>query len=258
MEKARQMLRKFTGKKYIYLKARGNHAIREALKVLNSERENILVQDQGGWLRYLDYPPKYGYNIVKVRTNYGIIELNDLEEKAKDSAALLYENPAGYIAEQPVHEMYETCKAQNCRVILDITGAIGYDYTITSDVVIASFGREKPVNFGYGGLVASDNPLDIEEDFDLAHAEGLVKHLNELGERQRFLHEKAKEVKQDLEDYKIIHPENKGINVIVAFDSENEKKRITEYCEEKELPYTICPRYIRVMRDAVSIEIKKL
>lgn len=258
MEEAREILRKLTGKKYIYLKARGNHAIREALQAVDSGRENILVQDQGGWLRYLDYPQKYGFAVKKVKTDYGIIELEDLENRAKNAAALLYENPAGYIAEQPMDEIYKACSKNGCRVILDITGAIGYDYTNTADIVIASFGKEKPVNYGYGGVVASDEPLDIEEDFEAEHINGLMKNLNELQNRQSFLHEKARQIKLDLKDYKIIHKEKDGINVVIAFDNEEEKQMITDYCNDKELPYTICPRYIRVMRDAVSIEIKKL
>jgi len=48
------------------------------------------------------------------------------------------------------------------------------------------------------------------------------------------------------------------INVIIKFDDEEVKQRIIEYCKENNLEYTVCPRYIRVNENAVSIELKRL
>lgn len=257
MEEVKNMLKELTGKKYVYLKARGNYAIRDALQQVKGEK--ILVQDQGGWLRYLDYPPKYGLFVEKLRTNHGIIELEDLKEKNSKADAILYEDPAGYIAEQPVEEIYKLCRKNRCKVILDITGSIGYSKFVgTSDIIITSFGKEKPVNMGYGGLVAADEPLELTEDFDLNYSQKLLSHLKQLHNNQHFLHEKAKEVKEELKNHKVIHRNHDGINVAVAFDTDAQRDELISYCEKKSIPYTICPRYIRVLRDAVCIEIKKL
>ena len=48
-----------------------------------------------------------------------------------------------------------------------------------------------------------------------------------------------------------------GHNVIVKFNTDEEKEKIINYCDKNELEYTLCPRYIRVEENAVSIEVKR-
>ena len=57
---------------------------------------------------------------------------------------------------------------------------------------------------------------------------------------------------------KLIHPSMHGINIAVEFADETEKERVINYCNKNNIEYTICPRYIRVECDAVSIEVKRL
>jgi len=56
----------------------------------------------------------------------------------------------------------------------------------------------------------------------------------------------------------LLHPKSLGINVVVRYADSAEKKRLIDYCERKCLEYTLCPRNIRVMCDAISIEVKRL
>jgi len=56
----------------------------------------------------------------------------------------------------------------------------------------------------------------------------------------------------------IIHKDSKGINVIIRFSSDTEKERLINYCDKNNLEHTLCPRYIRVNVDALSIEVKRL
>lgn len=256
-------LKKYIPKENIYLKARCNKAIRDSLEYVkrNSEKRNIIVQDQGGWLRYLDYPQKYDFEIVKVKTNYGMIDFEDLKRLSKDAAALLYENPAGYIASQDTRRIYDICNENDCLVIMDVTGMIAYpDYMIgnDADIIIGSFGKGKPINLGYGGFISFSSEESIEEDFEESRYEELKKYLDEVDGRMKKLVEKVKEVKNDLKDLQVIHATEKGLNVVVKFSSEEEKNRIINYCDENNLEYTECPRYIRVMDEAISIEIKRL
>ena len=65
-------------------------------------------------------------------------------------------------------------------------------------------------------------------------------------------------VKKDLANFEIIHRQLEGINVVVKFNSIDEKKKVIGYCKENEYEYTECPRYIRVLTDAISIEVKRL
>lgn len=259
----KEYLREYSGHNYIYLKSRGNHAIREALDFLNPERMEkvVLVQDQGGWLRYLDYPPKYGYVVEKVKTDYGVIIPDELEKITVKADAIIYEDPAGYFASQPIKEIYEICKKNDCKVILDITGSIGWteEPGRYADVIICSFGKGKAVNLGYGGFISfKDEPeCNVNEEFDKQYEDDANKKLGNLKERQTELRDKCQRIKEELKEFKIIHRERNGINVVVAFDDDKEKERIIRYCDDNNLEYTICPRYIRVLRDAVSIEIKR-
>ena len=55
----------------------------------------------------------------------------------------------------------------------------------------------------------------------------------------------------------IIHADKKGINVVIKFRNEAEKKRIIYYCDKNNYQYTECPRYKRVNCNAISIEVKR-
>ncbi|MGM5482060.1 MAG: hypothetical protein ACQESF_01225 [Nanobdellota archaeon] len=259
MDQAKKILKDLTGKRNIYLKGRGNYAIREALRLLQTDRKKLLIQDQGGWLRYLNYPGKYGFEVEKIKTNNGVIDLDSLKESSFDAAGILYEDPAGYIAQQPIKEIFDICSKNGCKVILDITGSIGYRaINGLADIIIASFGKGKPVNLAYGGMLASDNSFELTEDFELDRIQDLLDALKKLPKRQEFLRNKHNEIKAELSGYNIIQKDKEGINVVVGFDNQEEKEKIIKYCDAKGLPYTICPRYIRVMRDAISIEVKSL
>ena len=67
-----------------------------------------------------------------------------------------------------------------------------------------------------------------------------------------------KKIKNDLKEFDVIHRESKGINVIVKFKDDEEKEKIINCCKTNSYEYTVCPRYIRVNENAVSIEVKRL
>ena len=81
-----------------------------------------------------------------------------------------------------------------------------------------------------------------------------------LQDRLRFLQQKRIPVIKELQEKnkKILFPTRYGINVIILFENEKEKKEIITYCEKNHLEYTLCPREIRVLDNAVSVEIKRL
>jgi len=270
----KENLKELINHKNIYLTSRGNKAIEYALSFINGK---LLIPDQGSWLSYKKYAKKLGLEVVEVKTDDGIIDLDDLKQKVDDADALIYQNPAGYFAEQPIKEIYEICK-DKCLVILDVSGCIGDkemcdgDY---ADVIVCSFGKWKLIDLKYGGFISSNKELDVEEDFDLSHLDRLNKKLNKIDERLKFLYDKCDEIKKDLSGFDIIHKDKKGIVVVVGFKDEEEirkeqnsflsqkpsvsrKSEIIKYCDNKGYEYTICPRDIRVNCDAVSIEVKRL
>lgn len=273
MQTIKQQLKRLTRHKQIILKSRGNKAIRDALDIVSKssgvERKKIIIPDQGGWLRYKDYPPKYGLDVAEVKTDHGIIDLKELEKISEEAAALLYQNPAGYIANQPIKDIYGICKRNGCRVILDVTGCIGDDELCDgryADIMLGSFGEHKPVNLGYGGFISVSDSLfkhfgkiisDVKEDFEHEKEGVLQRQLSSLKERLDKWYAIAEQTKKDFKDMDIIHPGKKGINVAVRFSDVKEKHQIIDYCFSHDLEYTVCPRYIRVLDDAISIEIKR-
>jgi hypothetical protein len=269
-EEAKELLKELTGHSIVELTSRGNTAIFAALycaRKLNPGKK-VLIPDQGGWLGYEKYPRMLELEPVKVETAYGLIRPEKLKGQLQDACALLYENPAGYFAEQDIRGVYEACKGK-CVVILDVSGCIGDREQcdgMYADIMVGSFGRWKPVNLGYGGFVSfkekkSHNvPKEIfnTTDFDESRLTDLKKHLEDLPGRIAMFRSVQAKVMEDLSKYEVIHSGKKGINVVVKFRDVKEKNEILSYCEKNKYEYTLCPRYIRVMDDAVSIELKRL
>jgi len=307
-EEVFNLLKKYTKHENIELISRGNEAIFAALycaKKVNSKKA-ILTVDQGGWFSYLKYPKKLKLEVELVKTDYGVVDLKDLNGrlKGKNYCAFIYSNPAGYFAEQPIKEIYEICKKNDCLVIMDVTGSIGSalcngEYV---DFIVGSFGKWKPVNLGYGGFLTAKKKEyfeKAEEIFNMSEigyrklpalagrkipiSEHAQKHIPSFSSGSVFdttsfdedylpeLSEKLKNVKQryalfeninkkikkDLKEFRILHENKGGVNVIVEFSSEKEKDKIIDYCKKNNYQFTICPRYIRVNEEAVSIEVKR-
>lgn len=257
-------LKELTGKEFIQLTERGNRSIEIALALAKEiGKTKVLIQDQGGWLTFRDYPKKFDLEIKEIKTNKGLIDLDDLEKNADSESILLICSMPGYIAlEENMQKIQEICAKKGCLFVNDISGSIGTDYAKYGDLILSSFGKWKPVNLEYGGFIAT-NENSYYTSFDASFFEdkkydALMKKLEELPSRLNMLSEKRKKVIEDLESFKIIHKEKQGINVCVKFDDEETKQKIIDYCKENKLEFTECPRYIRVNENAVSIEVKRL
>jgi hypothetical protein len=249
-------LKKFVNKKHIFLVNRGNSAIKLSLKALKEFGfESVMIPDQGGWLTYRQYPKKLSFRVENIKTEHGLIKTNNL-----GGDVLLYQSLAGYFAEQDLDKIRNNFSGT---IVLDICN-LGERKNWPADILVGSFGRWKAVNLEYGGFIATDSDeiaskIDISGyEFNEKKKEQLKNKLDNLPERLDFLYSLAEKVKKDLSDFDIIHRNKKGFNVIVKFNNLQEKNKIIEYCNKQGYPYTLCPRYIRVKDDAVSIELKRL
>ncbi|HLC65244.1 MAG TPA: DegT/DnrJ/EryC1/StrS family aminotransferase [Candidatus Nanoarchaeia archaeon] len=255
-------LKQLSGKKHIILTPSGDHAIKAVFSILKGKK--CLIPDQAGWLSYRKLPLKLGYEVEEVKTDFGIIDLEDLKKKAKNSDCFIYQQPAGYFAEQDTEAIYEICK-EKCIVIMDIAGSIGsrlYNPKFC-DIAVCSFGKWKPIDVGYGGCLAFDDDMLNEsakefEEFDDKYAEKLAEQISLLNNKYKKYSEITKKIKKDLSTYEIIHPTLSGISVVVKFTSQGEKEKLINYCRGNGLEFTLCPRYIRVLDNAISIEVKRL
>lgn len=260
-EKAKLLLKRMTKAKEVYLVRRGNSAILYAFRFVKSlGRKTIIIPDQGGWLTYEQFPERVKLHLVRLKTDSGYVELDELEKTLKENpgSALILNSMSGYFVELPMKEIYNVCKKYDCILINDVSGSIGTENAKYGDIMLGSFGKYKPLELEEGGFIAFNiaNNSEIEEfelDYDL-----LCEKLVKLKERMEFFFRKAAEIKDYLKEYDIIHRDKRGINVIVRFHDDKEKRRIIAYCDSHEFPYTECPRYIRVLEDAISIEVKRL
>ena len=253
------------GHEFIKLTDRGNSAITAALELIPSGKK-LLIPAEGGWIHYQKAPEKLGIPVEEVACQEARIDLQDLSRRLAtgEFGAFLYQNPGGYFAEQPLSEIYNLCQKHRCWVFLDLSGALGTSLSQGkhADLCLGSFGEDKLVNVGVGGWIScvSDTlfcklvlPPFPEESFLL-----LAEKLRHLPQRISFLEEKRKKIMQDLSAFQIVHPYDKGFVVVIQYASQEEKEKIIDYCQKNTLPFTECPRYIRLNQKAISIEVKKL
>jgi hypothetical protein len=235
------------GRKAVLVES-GDHAILEALKVAKTR---VLLQDQGGWLTYRDYPKRCGLEIVFLKTVDGYLSAEELQKHVQKDDVLLLNSMPGYVALQDnVDELFSVTKNAGALLINDCSGSIGTGVAKVGDVLLCSFGKDKPVNVGYGGCIT----VDTKETFDFSKKGDLTKKLGQLSGRLEFLTKMNREIKKDLENFNIVHKDKTGINVIIK----GNKEEVINYCKKNKYPFTLCPRYIRISVEGVSVEVKRL
>lgn len=257
---AEKLLEKYTNHKYAILTNRCNSAILIALNIAKSEgKTKVYIADQGGWFSFKNYPQILGLELHKIKTDYGIInpiELDVLDNKS----ALLITSFAGYFAEQDVKKISDICKQKGAFLIEDASGKIDTKY---SDITVGSFSAWKPISIGCGGFISfskelwKKDTLFTASSFDCNEDE-LEIQLKDLNNKMNFYYDLQKKVKNDLDKFQILHKSKRGLNIIVKYDSDKEKKKIIDYCKDKSFDYVTCPKYIRVNEKAISIELKRI
>jgi hypothetical protein len=223
----------------------------------------VLYQEEGGWLTYKKYIESAGLQPVQLHTDDGLIHQKDLEHYEHDSA-LIINSLAGYVVPHDMDSIANTCFTNDIFLINDVSGSIGSDIARQGEIILGSFGEGKPVNLGKGGFIAMDSSIYEEfkeqnpdfEDEELNFV-FLEKKLLGLDDRISFLKKIVNKTKEDLSDMDIVHSDGDGLNVIIRFSNESEKEKIISYCDDNGLEYTVCPREIRILDDAISIEIKR-
>lgn len=261
-------IQKLTNHKFVEVVLRGNSAIDSALSLI-PKNKIILIPEEGGWIHYQKAPNKLCLGCVEVKCQDAKIDLKDLEDKLKRNpcGAFLYQNPGGYFAEQPIKEIYDLCRKYNCLVILDVSGAIGTKLCDGryADILIGSFGEWKLVEAKGGGFISCQkkelfDQLKLEKLDDPKQLAVIFEKLQELSGRIDFLLKKRERIISELQKQKfeIVHPNDLGFVIVIKFSGEKEKRDLVEFCQIRNLPYTLCPRYIRLNKSAVCIEVKQM
>ncbi len=261
----------FIPQQFIEVTTRGNTAIKAALSALPKD-STVLIPAEGGWLTYKEYPIELGLKIEEVACADAVLNLEDLEKKLQENnlqpekvSALLYHHLGGYFAAQPIREIYGLCKRYNCLVILDVCGSFGTPLLDPryADVLVGSFGKWKLIPARGGGFIACrdkvffDN-LEIDAMDDEKQFEIILQKFEELDDRVIFLLRKRAEIVHELADHKVLFTDSPRFVVVVEFDNDESKQDILDFCKREKLEFTECPRYIRLMRPAICIEVKRL
>ena len=271
-ERCLELLRAYTRHKHVKLVSRGNAAIFTAFHIAKrlNPKPFILIPDQGGWFSYKTYPKMLGFDIRTINTNRGVIDLMDLERKAQSGAAFIVPSFGGYFAKQSMQYIYNICKKNDCLLIEDASGSLADKELCDgacADIIIGSFGKWKIADAGYGGFISTKEKELIDEAKDSLSMISfrpdypvLLEKLEKAPERLSALLNLQIKVKSELTslDFKVVHPDLRGINVVVRYADEAEKERIIEYCDNKGFEYVQCPNYIRLEEEAISIELKRL
>ena len=264
-EEIKKQLIEFTGCSNIKIVKNGNKAILYALRIAKRlGKINIFIQDQGGWITYYQYPKRLNLEIIKLKTNFGLIDKHELASKLDDKSVLLINSMPGYLALENMSDIAAICRENKSMIINDISGSIGTDNAKFGDIVVCSFGKDKPINYGDGGFIGvkDSDYFDIIEMQEISAGAGLADRIKTLDNRLADINAIREQLLAGLISLgfqeKLIHPSRHGINIAVRFADETEKERVINYCNKNNVEYTICPRYIRVECDAVSIEIKRL
>tara|TARA_Y100000310_G_scaffold345502_1_gene465709 strand:+ start:11768 stop:12574 length:807 start_codon:yes stop_codon:yes gene_type:complete len=258
-----KIMKNLTKHEFVEITDRGNSAIFLAMqlaKIVNP-KNIILIPDQGGWLSYKTYPKYFGFEVIEVKTNRGVIDLEDLKSKISDASAFIVSSFAGYFAEQDMQAISKVCREAKCLLIEDASGALGDEVLcngLYSDVIIGSFGRWKVTELGYGGWISSNIAFHakVKEGLSLikVHDKAYEEIFAALEKNKLVsLLNLQKKVKEELSDLEIFHKDKRGVNVVVAYD-----EKVLDYCKEKGYEYVLCPKYIRVNEKAISIELKRL
>ncbi|MBI2581516.1 aminotransferase class I/II-fold pyridoxal phosphate-dependent enzyme [Candidatus Woesearchaeota archaeon] len=261
-------LQKLTGHNHLEITLRGDAAITAAIFLVPKDKI-LLIPEEGGWLSYPKIPKKLGLKVVEVKCDDARINLKDLQQKLQEHpcGALLYQNPGGYFAEQPMEEIYQLCQKNQCLVIMDVSGSIGTKLCNGkyADILVGSFGEWKLVEAKVGGFISCKNQdlfekvkkhVAILEDKKILKI--ISQKIEELPQRISFLTRKRDKIMEDLKRSEVVHKQDVGFVVIVRYNDQTEKENLIKYCNDNDLPWTECPRYIRLNKPAISIEVKRL
>jgi hypothetical protein len=227
---------------------------------------NLIIQEEGGWYTYEKSAQKLGMDVLSAPMFKGVL-IKDKFPFKDNSLIILNTNP-GYAFIEPL-SFYDDFKKLNTIIVNDIVSSIGDDISLKGDILIGSFGKNKPLTISSGGaFVACDNLemhkelLTLKESFypesgkDVSFNE-LIFALDNVNNKKKRWSDYSTKIKVLLlqNGFDVMNL-NDSINIFVK-TSNDERENLINFCVEHNLEYVLCPKYIRTMQEAVSIEIKK-
>jgi hypothetical protein len=273
MINAEESIKKFTRHEHVKIVNSGSSAI---LSVMSTFKDSVMIPDQGGWAGFRKMADFCGLNINYLPTELGLIQIDILEEFIEkfNPEAIFITSFAGYMAEQPLKDIYKVCEDMGVILVEDASGGIG-DITGSlgngehAHVIVASTGSPKTVNVGNGGFISTNNTNILESAKNILNGlkadpitcagiateiENAPDILSKTIETCRFLKTQISEFRE------VLHEKKQGLNIGVLDES---PKKLGYRLREGLTVHggsiiTVCPNYNRVKLNSVCIEIKNL
>ena len=284
---AEEKLANITNHKYAKLVSSGNSAI---LSAMNSIDGAILIPDQGAWNGFKQIANFLNKDLITVKTNKGLINLENLNESIISSSennvidlddennksALFLTSFAAYTAEQDLKAICDFAHKNNILVVEDASGAIGdYENRLAngnySDIIIGSTGSPKIVNVEDGGFITSNDNGFFDKSKLLLKTNkasnitacGIYNELDFAKDNLKKTVDACAYLKNAIEDktsFSVFHNDKRGINVIIKTEDPKSLsyKLRQEFVLDSHGMITKCPNYNRLKEKAVALEIKNL
>ncbi len=273
MVNAEDSIKKFTHHEQVKIVNSGSSAI---LTVMSTFKNSVMIPDQGGWVGFRKMADFFGLEINYVPTKFGLVQsdvLKDFIEKFNPEA-LFITSFAGYMAEQPLKDIYKVCEEMGVIMVEDASGGIG-DVTgllgngENAHIILGSTGSPKTVNVGNGGFISTNNTEILESAknilsgllADPVTCAGIVTEIENAPHILSKTMETCKSLKSEISDFReVLHENKQGLNICVP----DKSPKKLGYRLRKGLTVhgggiiTVCPNYNRVKLNSVCIEIKNL
>ena len=273
MINAEESIKKFTQHEQVKIVNSGNSAI---LSIMSTFKDNVMIPDQGGWVGFKKMADFCGLDINYLPTELGLIQIDVLVEYIEkyNPQALFITSFAGYMAEQPLNDIYKVCDDMGVIMVEDASGGIG-DVTgllgngAHAHVILASTGSPKTVNVGNGGFISTNNNNIIESAKNILNTlkadpitcAGITKEIENAPYILSKTMETCQLLKSQISEFReVLHENKQGLNIGIPDKSPKKlgyklRKGLTVHGGSI---ITVCPNYNRVKLNSVCIEIKNL
>ena len=271
--KAEESIKRFTKHEQVKIVNSGSSAI---LSVMSTFKDNIMIPDMGGWVGFKRLAEFCGLNINYLPTDFGLVQVDVLEDFIEkfNPEALFITSFAGYMAEQPLNDIYRVCEDMGVIMIEDASGGIGDATGLLGNgehahVILASTGSPKTVNVGNGGFISTNNTNILESaktilsglNADPVTCAGIASEIENAPHIISKTLETCRYLKSQISDFReVLHVDKQGLNV--GIPDKSPKK--LGYLLRKGLNVhggsiiTVCPNYNRIKSNAICVEIKNL
>lgn len=262
-------VQELTHHEYSKITNSGNNSIFIALSFVKG---SIIIPDQGGWNGFKQVARFLNKEIITLKTDLGLINIDYLENMdIPKYSALIYTSFAGYTAEQDTTTISKFCKNNGITTIEDASAGIGDKKSKLgngnlSDIIIASTGSPKIINVGNGGFISTNNsevfenskiPQKLSKTNEII-CSGIDKELDFVKDNLNQTINATATLKKHIPS--AFHSTKRGVNVIIP----HEKPKDIIWKLKKELPInhhnfiTKCPNYNRLKEKGIVIEVKNL